>query len=287
MRTALIFVVLAIPCALRAQAGTSQLGSQNQQIPPVFEVASVKRNSSSASGRMAFQASAGGRLTAENMPLRLLIQRAYDVRPFQISDGPSWINTERYDIVAKGDGAVPEKHVVGPMLRALLEDRFRLKLHRETKELPVLNLTQTSGGKLTTSKTVDCADAAPAVSPTGSSALPCHEVVLSISPSGVRLRGEQASTGQLVVTLANILGRPVIDRTAFAGKFDLDVEVSLDGLEGIMDMLGIRSPTTQAPDNMIPSILTALPQQLGLKLTAGKGPVEVLVMEHVQRPSEN
>jgi uncharacterized protein (TIGR03435 family) len=247
----------------------------------------VKRNSGTPSGRMAFQASAGGRLTAENMPLRLLIQRAYDVRPFQIVGAPSWIDSERYDIVAKADGAVPEKHVTGPMLRALLETRFSLKVHRETKELPVLNLTQTSGVKLTTSNTTDCADVAAQTSPADSSTLPCHEVVLSISPTAVRLRGKQASTGQLVVTLANILGRPVIDKATFGGQFDLDVEVSMDGLEGIMDMLGIRSPTAPAPDNMTPTLLTALPQQLGLKLTAGKGPVEVLVIEHVQRPSEN
>ena len=159
------------------------------------------------------------------MTTRLLIQRAYDVRPFQISDGPSWIDTERYDIVAKADGAIPEKHVVGPMLRALLENRFGLKLHGETKELPVLNLTQTSGGKLTTSNTADCADVVAQTSPADSSTLPCHEVVLSISPSAVRLRGKQASSGQLAVTLANILGRPVIDKTTFDGQFDLDVEV--------------------------------------------------------------
>ena len=79
----------------------------------------------------------------------------------------------------------------------------------------------------------------------------------------------------------------MIDKTTFAGQFDLDVEVSMDGLDGIMDMLGIRSPTAPAPDNMSPSLLTALPQQLGLKLTSGKGPVEVLVIERVQRPSEN
>jgi uncharacterized protein (TIGR03435 family) len=280
MRTALVFAALAIPCAVRAQG-------QDDRLPSNFEVASVKRNSSTPSGRMTFQASAGGRLTAGNMPLRLLIQHAYDVRPFQISDGPSWIDTERYDIVAKADSAVPEKNVVGPMLRALLEDRFGLKLHRETRELPVLNLMQKTSGKLTISKTVDCADAGPAASLADSSTLPCHEVVLSISPTGARLRGDQASTGQLAVTLANILGRPVIDRTAFGGKFDLDVEVSLDGLDGILEGLGIGSPAAPASGNMIPSILTALPEQLGLKLTAGKGPVEVLVIEHVQRPSEN
>src|ERR1700736_6493249 len=109
MRTALVFVALAMPCVVCAQAGTSQIGSQEQRLPSNFEVASVKRNSSTPSGRMSFQVSAGGRLTAENMPLRLLIQRAYDVRPFQISGGPSWIDTERYDIVAKAGEAVPEK----------------------------------------------------------------------------------------------------------------------------------------------------------------------------------
>jgi uncharacterized protein (TIGR03435 family) len=236
---------------------------------------------------MAFQASAGGRLTAENMPLRLLIQRAYDMRPFQIVGTPSWIDSERYDIVAKADGAIPENHVAGPMLRALLEDRFSLKQHRETRELTVLSLTQMSGGKLTTSNAADCADVTAQTSSADSSTLPCHEVVLSISPTAVRLRGRQASTGQLVVTLANILGRPVIDKTTLAGQFDVDMEVSMDGLEGIMEMLGIRSPNPPAPDNASPSILTALPQQLGLRLTAGKGPVEVLVIEHVQRPSGN
>jgi uncharacterized protein (TIGR03435 family) len=287
MRTALFFVALAMPVSVRAQASTSQIDSREQQLPSDFEVASVKRNSNTPSGRMTFQASQGGRLTAENMPLRLLIQHAYGVRPFQISSGPSWIDSDRYDIVAQANGPVPEKHVVGPMLQSLLENRFSLRLHRQMKEVPILNLTQVASGKLTTSKTADCENAAPQASPAGTPAIPCHEVVLSISPTAARLRGEQANTGQLVVTLANILGRPVIDQTTSAGKFDLDVEVSLDGLEGILDALGIRSPNAQSPDNMMPSIFTALPQQLGLKLTAGRGPVEVLVIDHVERPSEN
>src|SRR5580704_17888318 len=117
MRTALFFVALAMPVSVRAQASTSQIDSREQQLPSDFEVASVKRNSNTPSGRMTFQASQGGRLTAENMPLRLLIQHAYGVRPFQISSGPSWIDTDRYDIVAQANEPVPEKHVVGPMLQ--------------------------------------------------------------------------------------------------------------------------------------------------------------------------
>src|SRR6185312_1237032 len=117
MRTVLVFMVLAMPFSVRAQASTSQIDPQGQGRSN-FEVASVKRNSNTPSGRMTFQASAGGRFTAENMPLRLLIQRAYGVRPFQISGGPPWIDSERFDIVAKAGGSVPEKEVLGPMLQA-------------------------------------------------------------------------------------------------------------------------------------------------------------------------
>jgi uncharacterized protein (TIGR03435 family) len=283
MRTALVIVMLAVPGAMGGQA--RQIDPQDQQAPFSFDVASVKRNSSTPSGHMVFEASAGGRLTAENMPLRLLIQRAYGVRAFQISGGPSWIDTERYDIAAKVDRPATEKQVIGPMLQALLENRFKLRLHRETKELRVLNLTRTTAGaKLTKSSAADCADSQLHAAPTPTS-LPCHEVVLSISPTGARLRGEQATAGQLVVTLGNILGRPVIDKTALTQELDLDMEVSLEGLDGLAGFAGI--PTSQTADNIAPSILTALPQQTGLRLTPGRGPVEVLVIEHVERPGEN
>jgi len=275
-----------MPFSSPAQASKSQVDRQDQQLPASFDVASVKRNSNTPSGRMTFQPTAG-RLTIENLPLRLLIQRAYGVRSFQISGGPSWIDNERYDILAKTEGPVPEKQVAGPMLQTLLANRFRLRLHRETKELPTLKLIQVAGGKLTAPKTADCTNDVPEPLPPGASPLPCHEVVLAISPTGAKLRGKQATLGQLVFTLANILGRPVIDRTAFQGSFDVDLEVSMDGLEGIADMLGVRASSGQPPDNSVLSIFTALPQQLGLRLAPGKGPVEVLVIEHVERPSEN
>jgi uncharacterized protein (TIGR03435 family) len=216
------------------------------------------------------------------MPLRLLIQRAYGVRAFQISGGPAWIDSERYDISARTENAVPETELTGPMLQALLENRFRLKLHRVTKELRVLNLTETpAGAKLKKANAIDCADRE-SHSSSAPILLPCHEVVLSMSPTGARLRGEQAKTGQLVLTLASILGRPVIDKTKLTQDFDLDFEVSRDGLEGIMSF-----PTPQIADDAAPSINAALAQQLGLKLLPGKGPVEVLVIEHVEKPTEN
>ncbi len=265
---ALVLAALAISCAAQAQA-------------PAFEVASVKRNGNTPSGRMNFQTSAG-RLTVENMPLRLLIQRAYDVRSFQITGGPAWIDSERYDIAAKAEGAAPEKVVAGAMLQGLLAERFRLKVRREIRELPALLMTLASRDKLRTARAADCTERA-----AGESTLPCHEVVLALAPTGVRLRGEQVTTGRLTLTLANVLGRPVIDRTEFGGRFDLDVEISMDGLEGLMDALGMRSASAQANDAAVPSLFTALPRELGLKLNGGRGQAEVLVIEHVERPAEN
>ena len=112
-------------------------------------------------------------------------------------------------------------------------------------------------------------------------------MILSISPTGARLFGEQATTAQLVLTLANIIGRPVINNTGLTRQFDIDLEVSLQGLDGLVGLRALGTSTTVASDNMAPSILTALPQHLGLKLKPGKGPVEVLVIEHAEKPSEN
>jgi uncharacterized protein (TIGR03435 family) len=106
-----------------------------------------------------------------------------------------------------------------------------------------------AGGRLTASKAADCTNDVPEPLPPGASALPCHEVVLAISPTGAKLREKQTTPGQLVFTLANILGRPVIDRTAFQGSFDVHLEVSMDGLEGIADKLGVRASSAQPSDN--------------------------------------
>ncbi len=205
MRTALIFVISLVPCALPAQVGPKP---QDEHVPSGFEVASAKRNTNAPPGRMTFQALPGGRLTAENMPLRLLIQRAYGLRSFQISGGPSWIDSERYDIAAKTDHPVPDEQVMGPMLQWLLESGFGLKIRRETRQLAVLDLVEAgTGAKLSKSKAADCANRDPHDSSTASP-LPCHEAILSISPTGARLLGEQATTAQLVFTLANIIDDP-------------------------------------------------------------------------------
>jgi uncharacterized protein (TIGR03435 family) len=127
------------------------------------------------------------------------------------------------------------------MLQTLLENRFQLRMHRETRELPTLNLTQVAAAGLRHQRRRTARMMCPSL---------CrreHRLFLVTKWSSryrqlvQSLRGKQATPGQLVFTLANIRGRPVIDRTAFQGSFDVDLEVSMDGLEGIADMLGVRA----------------------------------------------
>ena len=110
-----------------------------------FEVASIKLNTS-GSVAAGLQALPGGRLHVENETIRDLIRSAYSVQDFQLTGGPGWINSERYDIEAKAEGNPPLRQIVGPILLALLEDRLQLKTHRETKELPIYALIAAKGG---------------------------------------------------------------------------------------------------------------------------------------------
>src|SRR5213083_2794819 len=118
--------------------------SQTSARKPAFEVASVKRNNS-GSRALTFGASPG-RFTAQNVMLRMLIKDAYDVQDFQVSGGPDWINSDRYDIEAKAQDRASSQQIEGPMLQSLLEDRFKLVVHREMKELPVYEMTVAKGG---------------------------------------------------------------------------------------------------------------------------------------------
>lgn len=223
---------------------------------------------------MKFQASPGGRLTVENMWLRLLMMNAWGVRDFQISGGPGWIDTDRFDISATSVGNPPVAEVTGPMLQNLLEERFSLKVHREKKELPVFVLTVARKGlNLRESSPGACTEDT------------CGEIVLSMSQEGARIRGEKAGMEKLALTLSTILRQPVVDRTGFTGKFDIDLAVSTDDLAGPFVLGGVAFQVPADPSAS--SIFTALPRELGLRLEPGKGPVEVIVIDHVERPSAN
>jgi uncharacterized protein (TIGR03435 family) len=202
-----------------------------------------------------------------------------------ILGGPSWINTERYMINAKAEGTPSQPMMRGPMLQALLEDRFQLKIRREIREVPVYVLTVAKGGpKLKASKEGSCPTPGP---PAGVS---CPGSVW-IARKGLNMTVDQQETlDGLARMLIQRLGRPVIDKTGIKGMFDFHLEFAPDEttggtLPGGGDRAGAPADTPADPSG--PSIFTAVQEQLGLKLDSARGPGEVLVIDRVERPSEN
>ena len=229
---------------------------------PSFEVASIRPRGTEYT--VVAVSISGPKVTITAYPLLGLLMMAYQVEPFQIVGGPSWRDSERYDILAKAEGqAAPTNAQVNLMLQALLADRFRLRFHRETRELPVYRLVVGKGGpKLKES----AADAQSSLSFGSGGAL--QEITVS-----------KGSMEQLARQLSNSgIGRPVRDGTGLTGSYDY----KLKWLPGMR-----AGPDAAADTGGPPSIFTALQEQLGLKLESGKGPGEVLVIDHVEKPSEN
>jgi bla regulator protein blaR1 len=266
------------------------LYGQSGATPLTFEVASIKP-SWGDDHRSMIQIQPGGGLRTSGSTLKMLLTLAYDVREFQISGGPGWINTERYDIMAKtGDADVSgspddmrkmtdeqRKTVADKMrerLRALLADRFQLVLHRETKEQSVYALVVAKGGsKLQQSE---------AAEGTGAKGM--------MRMGRGQLSGQSVGLQMLTQSLSNQLGRPVIDRTGLKGNFDFKLEWTPDPGQSGGPFGGGPPPGADAPpppDPNGPSVFTALQEQLGLRLESQKGPVEMLVIDKVEKPSEN
>jgi uncharacterized protein (TIGR03435 family) len=219
--------------------------------------------------------------------LRLLIQNAYGVQSFQITGGPDWMNSAGFDIEATAQGN-PSRSQIWQMLRSLLEDRFNLKVHKEAKVMPVYVLTPAKSElKLLTPKVGGCVDSGiTAAAP----ALPCGDVAIAFDPAtGLSLRGREIAMAELIKVLSMILQRPVLDKTAFPGRFDADLRFAYDQdvTVGIGDPWRQSNVTERGKLDANPPITDALEHQLGLKLQPAKGPVEVLVIDHADKPTEN
>jgi uncharacterized protein (TIGR03435 family) len=233
----------------------------------------------------------GGRLNVESVPLRFLIMFAYDIKEFQIFGGPSWINSDLYNITAKPAGNAPMQQV-RVMVQSLLADRFGLTLHRETKELPVYDLEAAKSGiKLAASKEGSCVTPDPNNPPRPGEPRPrfCGNIGMQrglLEAYGIPLP-------RLLAALSDLLGRPVIDKAGITGTFDIHLEFTPDEATANGPGQGNGPPGDPAArpappaEPTAPSIFTALQEQLGLRVESAKGPVEVLVIDHVQRPSEN
>jgi len=272
---------------------------------PEFEVASVKLNPNCGNWHGGGAPFSPGRLKMECATLQSLIQSAYvffadgvsfNQEMIQITGAPGWAESDQYDVAAKAEGAAPVQQVMGPMLRALLEDRFKLKVHRETRETPVYALTVAkSGMKITPLKEGGCIpidwNHLPSP-PEPGKPMPnyCGNLTLRTNADGVMMDARGVTMTEFAQRLSTLLDRKVIDKSGVPGRFDFHLEFTPDettrgfaGRRGAGDAGGAALPA--APDG--PSVFSTLQAQFGLKLTPDKGPVDSLVIDHVEKPSEN
>lgn len=238
-----------------------------------FEVATIKPTPPDWKGGRYIRMQSAHQLEARNHALKTLIAAAYDVSPLAISGVPDWNEADHYDILAKTPGEKrPSLNEQMAMLRTLLTERFQLRFHRETKEMPVYALSVGKGGqKLKATTTAE--DATPEGPP---------PLVFVIRPDGVSLPARDATMGEFASVLQRAaMNRPVIDQTGLTGRYDFDLNWLPD--ETQFGGLGLKPN----PDRPVPDLYAALQQQLGLKLEATRGPVNTFIVDHAEKPSEN
>ncbi len=285
MLALIVPIVIGALNAVWAQEGPDRETKAGGKI--AFEVASVKPDPPGAL-RHVLLPPVGNRLSTRQASLRLLIQYAYGVNSFQIFGGPDWMNSSGFDIEAKAEGN-PSRSQIWLMLRSLLEDRFKLKVHRETRLMPAYALTIAKGGlKLPKAAEGDCIDPAPVQGQRPPA--PCGYVTIAFEPAkGLDVEGRQVTMADFISVLSRILQRSIIDKTGFSSKLDVNLRFAYE-----QDItVGVPNPWPQAnsgqPEDpgINPPITGALRQQLGLSLKSFEGPVEVLVVDQAEGPSKN
>jgi len=230
-----------------------------------FDAASIKRSAPANPNGSTYEFQRGGGLRVGNSTLLGLIESAYEVRDFQIAGGPSWLNTDRYDVLARsGSGEVAttsaeEMKATRLKLRAVLADRFHLVVHRESRELQEYALVvERRGAGLV---------AVPADPQPGARA--------GVQSTCGHMTGTQALISNLVLYLSRQLKRPVLDGTGLTARYNFELSWTPE-----------LAPCPDSADNA-PSIFTALREQLGLRLDSIKGPVDTVVVDRAERPSED
>jgi len=269
-----VFVGLSSASPLRAQGLQPAVAGGT----PAFDVASIKRNPDIGGPRL-FPLPAGGRVRLTNQTLRTLINSAYRIQDYQIIGGPEWARTQGFDIEAIVE-ATPAPSPPQMLLRiqTLLADRFKLVMHAETRELPVYKLVKSrSGGQLGPNiRPTACKPPEPSAAGGGGPAVGGPSVCGNWGGAGLMMVGGNTMNG-LANQLGRLapIGRPVINETNLTGGFDWELKWTPD-----------PAPGSSAPADAV-SIFTALQEQLGVKLEAARGPVDVLVIDSVQLPSDN
>jgi uncharacterized protein (TIGR03435 family) len=282
------------------------------QTPLQFDVASIKPNTGGP-GPMMIQMPPNGRVSIVNATVRMVLRSAYRLQDYQIIGGPDWLNRDRYDIQAtpsadfQPDPLVPCMGADCPltktqiMMQQLLVDRLQFKSHRETREFPVYELTVAkSGFKLKEvaappPRAPGALPPPPPPPPPPGTGPPTNPAALPTPPPGMMMNfgtGIAASAlpfASLASALSQLLGRPVVDKTGITGYYDFKIVFSREGIPNngpAPPLPGEPAAGLDATDPM-PSIFTAIQEQLGLKLDSTKGPVEVLLIDNVNKPTEN
>jgi uncharacterized protein (TIGR03435 family) len=237
-----------------------------------FEVATIKPATADLPGRY-IRMQTAHQLEARNHTVRTLIAAAFNVSPQAIFGGPAWAGDDRYQILAKTPGeAKPNLDEQMAMLRHLLTDRFHLKFHRESRELPIYALTVAKSGSKLKETTI-----VPESIPQGPPPL-----IFVISPQGASLPARYATVADFASVLQRAaMKRPVVDQTGLSGRYDFDLKWLPDDTQ-----FDFRGPWEQGNSDW-PDLATALQQQLGLKIEATRGAVSVFVIDSVEYPSAN
>jgi uncharacterized protein (TIGR03435 family) len=265
--------VAALALLISASAILAQSPAPSPAVPrpkfDSFEVATIKLMDPDAKSGRYITMQGNNRFVEKAYTLKLLIAAAYDLNPRTISGGPSWIESDHYDIVAITPGEVrPTRQEQMSMLRSLLADRFKLTFHREPKEFSIYQLEISKGGpKL---KETAVPNDPPTVGPG------------VVYPQRILMPARNATMGDFASLLQRaILDRPVVDKTGLSGRYDFDLDWAPDETQ-----FGGDGPTAPADTPSLP-LFAAIQQQLGLRLVATRGPVDALVVDKAERPSAN
>ena len=260
-RLSTVLAVTALSAALSAQR-------------PEFEVTSVKVHLS-GDAREFMVALPGGRFEAANTSLKMLIRSAFQLQNDQIVGGPAWMSTDRFDVEARAPGGYgPNYSLLAGMMQSLLSDRFKLATHTEKRELPVFALERARRDGTTGTGLVPTA--CPELSADLSTSTPCATIQNGFG--SMRLRGMPMN--QFVPFLSANLNR-VVDRTGRPDRYDMDLKWTPDPANP-----GSAGVAPAADPNAV-SIFTALQEQLGLRLTATRAMVDVLVIDSLEHPTPN
>jgi len=294
-------VRIALATVLTAGALVSVGAQTREGRPPSFEVASVKPNKTGR-GLAIVVMQPSGRVSTENMAVRDLIVTAYGIEEIQLAGLPGWATSERFAIEARTDGSATSEQV-RLMLRTLLAERFKLSVHNETRTLPVLVLvTVKKDGTLGSRLRRSGAECGPITPPPG---VPMPPPPPPGPPGGIRpilqkdadarqgcgamaisgwLSARKFTMEKLTRSLSVFTRRPVVDRSGLDGEFDIDLNFTPE-FETVGPVTPGGGPPPPNPEG--PSLFTALQEQLGLKLESQRAPVDVLVIDRLERPSEN